>query len=123
MMVAIMQEQHQEQLNEMRESTKVAMAMAQTAMAQMAKQMSTICEANAMKEVPASTEDKENVPPGFESLKKKEVMKKKKTTRPPSTKKPYMCPNCKREVYHKPECCLKLEENAKWRRGHWKSVL
>ena len=67
MMLAIVQEQHQEQLNAMRESNKAVMEMATAAMAQMTKQMSTICAANAVRETTAD-EDKENVPPGFAAL-------------------------------------------------------
>ena len=124
MMLAIMQEQHQEQLNAMRESNKAAMEMATAAMAQMTKQMSTICAANAVRETTAD-EDKENVPPGFAALKRKEKRQQQRGQKaiPPGEKQPKLCPNCKRVVYHKPECCLELEENKKWRRGHWKSVL
>ena len=108
----------------MRESNKAAMEMATAAMAQMTKQMSTICAANAVRETTAD-EDKENVPPGFAALKQKEKRQKQRDQKatPPGEKQPKLCPNCKRVVYHKPECCLELEENKKWRRGHWKSVL
>ena len=45
MMFAMMQEQHQEQLNAMRESNAAAMKMADTAMAEIAKNMQIMMDA------------------------------------------------------------------------------
>ncbi len=38
-------------------------------------------------------------------------------------RKPALCPNCKREVYHKPALCMELEVNAGLRYLGWKSCL
>ena len=99
--------------------------MGQAAMKQMAEQMSTLCKStattenvNAAKEV---QEDKENVPPGFEKIKKKD--KRRGGLGNETKREPKLCPNCKRKVFHAPERCMELESNKQWRPKHWKSVL
>ena len=42
--------------------------------------------------------------------------------RKPRQKK-VLCPNCKCFVYHKPNCCYKLEANKAKRYPGWKSIL
>ena len=111
MMFAMMQEQHQEQLNAMRESNAEEMKTANAAMAQMAKNMQTMMATMpcmSKTEVENNTRTKELKPwdkPGYVKRDQK------------------MCPNCKRVVYHKPERCLELETNKGKRRENWKSVL
>ena len=85
------------------------MEMAQSAMKQMANQMTTLYKsntatekANAVKET--SDNEKENVPPGFKKIKKKSKGKGKGCL--DKKKEPKLCKNCNCIVYHTPERCL-----------------
>ena len=115
MMFAMIQEQHQEQLNAMREINAETMKTANTAMREMAKNMQTM-----MAEMPGMSKTE------VEGDKKNDTRTKgvKPWDNPGYVKRdPKMCPNCKRLVYHKPEGCLELEVNKEKRRDNWKSVL
>ena len=115
MMFAMMQEQHQEQLNAMRESNAEATKMANTAMAEMAKNMQIMMAAMPGMSKTEVEDDKKN------DTRTKGV---KLWDKPGYVKRdPKMCPNCKKVVYHKPERCLELEINKEKRRENWKSVL
>ena len=115
MMFVMMQEQHQEQLNAMRESNSEAMKTKNAAMAEMAKNMQIM-----MATIPG--------------MNKLEVENDKKKDTRTKEVKPWnnpgyikwdqkMCPNLKRVVYHKPERCLDLETNKGKMRANWESVL
>ena len=103
MMFAMMQDQHQEQLNDMQESNASAIKTANTAMVEMAKNMQIMMAA-----IPGMSKTTE------EDDKKNDTWTKgvKPWDNPGYIKRdPKMCPNCKLVVYHKPEKCLELETN------------
>ena len=115
MMFAMMQEQHQEQLNAMRESNAEAMKTANTDMAEMAKNMQIMMDAMPGMSKTEVEDDKKN------HTRKKGLKPWDKTGY--VKRDPKMCPNCKIVVYHKPERCLEWEINKEKRRDNWKSVL
>ena len=115
MMFAMMQEKHQEQLNAMRESNAEATMMANTAMAEMAKNMQIMMAAMPGMSKTEVEDDKKN------DTRTKGV---KPWYKPGYVKRePKMCQNCKRVVYHKPEKCLELETKKEKRRDNWNLVL
>ena len=104
MMFSMMAEQHQEQLNQMRESNKAAMELAQQSMKQMAAQMAMMCGKIA-KQTPTDNAytavvDKENAPPNT---------KKKLGINGEEAK---LCKNCGKLGFHKPSKYHTLPENA-----------
>ena len=114
-MFVMMQEQHQEQLNAMRESNSEAMKTVNAAMAEMANNMKIVTATMTGMNKLDVENDKNN------NTRKKEV---KPWNNPGYIKwDQKMCPNLKRVVYHKPERCLDLETNKGKRRDNWKSVL
>ena len=114
-MFAMMQEQHQEQLNAMREINAVAMKTANTEMAEMAKNMQIMMAAmlGMSKRIEENNKKTDTRTKGVKTWDKPGYVKRD----------PKMCPNFKRVVYHKPDKCLKLEANKGKRRDNWKSVL
>ena len=115
MIFAMVQEQHQEQLNAMQESNAQAMKTQNAAMAEMANSIQIMM----------------SIMPG---INKQEVKNDIKTDTQTKKVKPWnkpgyvkrdqkMCPNLKSLVYQNPEICLKLETNKGKRRDNWKSVL
>ena len=103
MMFAMMQDQHQDQLNAMQEINAAAMNTANTSMEEMAKNMQIMMAA-----MPGMSKTAE------EDEKKTDTRTKgvKPWDKPGYVKRdPKMCPNCKRVVYHKTDKCLKLEAN------------
>ena len=91
MMFAMIQDQHQEQLNAMRESNAEAMKTANAAMAEMAKNM----------QIMMATMPGMNKPEVENDTRTKEV---KPWNNPGYVKRDQkMCPDCKIVVYHKPE--------------------
>ena len=103
MMFAMMQEQHQEQLNAMRENNEESTKTANAAMAEMTKNMQIMMATM----------------PGMNKLEAKNNIKTDIWTKEvkPWNKAVYvkrdhkMCPSCKRVVYHKPKRCLELKIN------------
>ena len=109
-MFAMMQEQHQEQLNAMQESNAVAMKTENTAMAEMTKNMQIMMA--AMQSMSKMVEEND---------KKTDIQKEgmKPWDKPGYVKRdPIMCPNCKRVLYKKPDKCLELETNKENRRDN-----
>ena len=98
MMFAMMQEQHQEQLNDMQESNAEAKNTANAAMAEMAKIMQIMMDI-----MPGM-----NKPEVKNDIKTDTRTKQVKLWNNPGYVKrgQKMFPNCKRVVYHKPERCL-----------------
>ena len=103
MMFAMMQEQHQEQLNAMQEINAAAMNTANTSMEEMAKNMQIMMA--AMPDMSKTAEeDDQNTDTWMKVM--------KPWDKPGYIKRePNICPNCKRVVYHKPDKCLELEAN------------
>ena len=114
-MFVTMQEQHQEQLNAMRESNASEIKTANSEMAEMAKSMQIMIAA-----MPGMNKTAEE-----DNKKTNTQMKGVKWWDKPGYVKrdPKTCPNCKRVVYHKPDKCLELEANKEKRRDNWKSLL
>ena len=114
-MFAMMQEQHQEQLNAMLESNAAAMNMANMGMVEMANNMQIMMATMPGMSKTAEEDDKKNDTrtKGMKPWDKPGYVKRDAK----------MCPNCKRVVYHKPDKCLELETNKEKRRDNWKSVL
>jgi hypothetical protein len=108
MMFALLQEQHQSQLEAMAAANKVAME------AMMECMNALVTAHGGRKHDPAA--NKENEPPL--TNRGKEVNIKKGPTR----RKKALCPHCKVFVYHKPEKCLELEANKDKRWPGWKSI-
>jgi len=108
MMFALLQEQHQAQLEAMAAANKAAME------AMMERMNALVTAQGGRKHDP--TADKGNERP--KTNRGKEDDNKKGPTR----RKKALCPHCKALVYHKPEKCLELKANKDKRWPGWKST-
>jgi hypothetical protein len=108
MMFALLQEQHQSQLEAMATANKEAME------AMMERMNALVTAQGGRKYNPAA--DKENEPPPTNRG------KEDNTKKGPTRRKKALCPHCKAFVYHKPEKCLELEANKEKRWPGWKSI-
>jgi hypothetical protein len=108
MMFALLQEQHQSQLEAMATANKEAME------AMMERMNALVTAQGGRKYNPAA--DKENEPPPTNRGKEDD------TKKGPTRRKKALCPHCKAFVYHKPEKCLELEANKEKRWPGWKSI-
>ena len=108
MMFALLQEQHQAQLEAMAAANKAAME------AMMERMNALVTAQGGRKHGP--TADKGNERP--KTNRGKEDDNKKGPTR----RKQALCPHCKAFGYHKPENCLELEANKDKRWPGWKST-
>jgi hypothetical protein len=108
MMFALLQEQHQAQLEAMAAANKAAME------AMMERMNALVTAQGGRKHGP--TADKGNERP--QTYRGKEDDNTKRPTR----RKQALCPHCKAFGYHKPENCLELEANKDKRRPGWKST-
>jgi len=108
MMFAMLQEQHQLQLEASAAANKAAME------AMMERMNALVTAQGGTKHDP--TADKENASP-LTNRGKEDAIKKEHTRR-----KKALCPHCKAFVYHKPEKCLELEANNDKRWPGWKSI-
>ncbi len=115
-MFALVQEQHQSQLEAMATANK-------TTMEAMMDQMNALIVAQGGRKSPA---DKENTPPLKNGGKKNEQDIK---TRGPRCSRPRddtrgmaLCPHCKALVYHKADKCYELESNKDKRWAGWKLI-
>ena len=108
-------DQHQEQLNAMRESNASEMKAANSEMIETAKNMQIMMAA-----MPGMNKTSE------EDNKKTDTQIRgvKPWDKPSYVKRdPKTYPNCKRVVYHKSDKCLELEANKEKMRDNWKSLL
>jgi len=108
MMFALLQEQHQSQLEAMATANKVAME------AMMECMNALVTAQGGRKHDPAA--DKENEPPPTNRGKENDTKKR------PTIRKKALCPHCKALVYHKPEKCFELEANKDKRWPGWKLI-
>jgi hypothetical protein len=109
MMFALLQEQHQLQLEAMVTANKVTMEA-------MMERMNALVVAQGGKR--KLQEDKENTPPLTNASKYNDQDNKPRGIRCKKT----LCPHCKALIYHKPDKCYKLEANKDKRWVGWKSV-
>ncbi len=108
MMFALLQEQHQLQLESMATANKATMEA-------MMEQMNALVAAQGGRQSPAN---KENTPPLTNGSKKN-----KQDIKPRGPRcKPTLCPHCKALVYHKADKCYELESNKDKRWVGWKSI-
>ena len=100
-MFAMMQDQHQQQLNAMREINAAAMKTENVAMEEMAKNMKIMMAAMPGMRKTAQEDNKktDTLTKGVKPWDKLGCVKRD----------PKMCPDCKRLVYHKPDKYLELE--------------
>ncbi len=103
MMFALLQEQHQLQLEAMATTNKVAMEA-------MLERMNALVTAQGGRRHDPAT-DKENEQP-LTNIRKENATRCKKA----------QCPHCKAFIYHKPEKCLELKANKDKRWPGWKLV-
>ena len=108
MMFALLQEQHQLQLELMATANKATMEA-------MMEQMNALVAAHGGRKPLA---DIKNIPPLNNGSKENKQDTKAKGIRCKKT----LCPHCKALVYHKPEKCYKLEANKYKRWVGWKLV-
>jgi hypothetical protein len=106
-MFALLQKQHQSQLEAMAAANKAAMEA-------MMEHMNALVAAQGGRKHDTAA-DKENEPP-LTNRGKEDDIKKGHTRR-----KKALCPHCKAFVYHKPKKCLELEANKDKRWPGWKS--
>ena len=123
MMFAMMQQQHQEQLNQMKESNEKVMEMAQRTIKEMAAQMTALVNAMADGKPPTKNsikqeDDKENEPP---NTGRRNFSAHVPTKRLPMHDKPQLCKNCGKTVRHFEKDCMELESNKHLRPKGWKS--
>ncbi len=108
MMFALLQEQHQSQLEAMAAANRAGVE------AMMERMNALVTAQGGRKHDPAA--NKENEPPPTNRGKEND------TKKGPTRRKKALCPHCKAFVYHKPEKCLELEANKDKRWPGWKSI-
>jgi hypothetical protein len=104
MLFALLQEQHNKQMETMATANK-------TNVDAMMEQMNALVATAGGNQ----NNDKENTPPARNSTPTNDGTKKPK-------RKKKICPNCKTFVYHSLDKCYELEENKDTRYPGWKSV-
>ena len=126
MMFAMMQEQHSEQMNQMREQNKAALEMAQQSMREMAAMMKTMGGNRGKSDENAEEVDKENKPPNKPPRDRNKRPGDKRSNLGPkkemfSWANRKVCKNCNQLVQHFDKDCFELEANAKDRPPNWTS--
>jgi hypothetical protein len=109
MMFALLQEQHQSQLEAMATTNKVAME------AMLERMNALVVTAQGgRKHNPATNKENEHPPTNRR--------KENDTKKGPTRRKKAQCPHCKAFVYHKPKKCLELEANKDKLWPGWKLI-
>ena len=118
MMFAMMQEQHRDQLNAMKESTDAAMLSQQQTMLEMAAQIKDLCCQIKDQSSSSAAEVKKSLAAAAATGGGGGAGKGKR--RATYHKEAQLCPHCNKVVKHKAEDCFELEANKDRRPANWK---